>query len=110
MPPIRYRGKPVVNEQEFNIYDSSGSINKDTLRIIDRVVEDVLGGPGKKGYSGLAPITDKEILDHTNHPVLVAEAIAAALSNHHDSWELPSDFLTMANHPSHMRTVSLPLG
>ena len=89
--PLHFMGDPTVSGREFNIYGSSGAFNKDTQRNIDRVVENVLGGPGKPCYSGVAPISDRTILDHTNHPVLLAEAIAAALSNH-KAWELPKDF------------------
>ena len=54
-------------------------------------MEDVLGGPNKPGYLGVASISDKDVLDHSNHPVLLAEAISTAWANH-KAWELPKDF------------------
>lgn len=90
VPLIHRRGDPKVANIEFNLYDSSGSFNKDTQPNIDRVVDDVLGGHGKPGYSGLAPISDKVDLDQTNHPVLWAEAIATALSRT-KTWGLPKN-------------------
>ena len=91
LPPLQFRGDTTASSHEFNIYDSSGAFNKETQRNNDCVVEDVLGGPNKPGYSGVASISDKTVLDQSNYPVLFAEAIAAALANH-KAWELPKDF------------------
>ena len=51
----------------------------------------MLGGPNKPGYLVVASTSDKGVLDHSNHPVLLAEAIAVALANH-KAWELPKDY------------------
>lgn len=90
IPPIRHRKDPEVSHQEFNLYDSSGSFNKDTQRNIARIVDDVLARYGKPAYSGLTPISDKAVLDHTNRPALWTEAIATQLSRT-KAWELPKD-------------------